>query len=337
MAQLQNPQLQNPQLQNPQLQSSSALNELKTLGTSVALGGGLNSGIAVFQKAPSLAANPNIKSQFLLRPAHIGAQFATGALSSIPAYFVNKATNSMSTGLANYYSQKDNSPNLYHAGLIAAPAAFGGMYSLGAITHSLKKGKDLMKSKSLKELGGHMLEAANPVQHIKSGWGELKQAVKYLSGREKAGIGTKLSAGANLLFLAAGAAPALYSYFTKRYKEDKKPSPKQQALGYVDDVGNAISAATATPTMPKVAAYIPIMTPVLDLKKGLTELSKSKELLEKGELTTKRLGEIHKGIDKNRKRIGYDALGLATLGGAGYGAYKYKKYKESSPFYRYQG
>ena len=318
-----------PAVQPPAAQPVSKPSMAADMGFDALMSGGMNAGVAAITKAPE---SNLIKStsQFALRPMNMGAGLATGALSSVPTYFVNKATTSMSNGLANYYSREDNKPSLYHAALIAAPAAAGGMYGLGAITHSLDKGKDILKSKSFKEAGKHLLDSANPIKHINRGAKEIKNSFLDLFSREKVGLGKRTFGAMNLAFLAASAAPALYSYLTKNRAEDKK-SRKEQALGYVDDIGNALSTTTASPVgqhLIKRAVYIPVVTPLLRAKEGLSELATAQKKLSQGELMANELKNVHTKLKKGFKSAGYDGLGLATLGGIGYAKHLYDKAQE---------
>lgn len=310
---------------------------LSDIGIDALMSGGMNGGVAAFTKADPVN-YLKTKNQFLLRPMNMGAGFATGAAAAVPTYFVNKATTSMSNGLANYYSREDDKPSLYHAALIAAPAAAGGMYGLGAITHSIDKGKDLVNSKSFKEAGKHLLDAANPIKHINRGAKEIRNSFFDLFSREKVGLGKRTFGALNLAFLAASAAPALYSYLTKNRAKDEK-SRKQQLLGYVDDVGNALSTTTASPVgqhLIKKAVYVPLVTPLLRAKEGLSELASAQKKLSQGELMANDLRKAHLKIKKGLKGAGYDGLGLATIGAGAYGMHLYNKSKEKY-FGRYVG
>ena len=302
---------------------------LSNIGFDALMGGGMNGGVAAFTKADPVH-YLKTTNQFVLRPLNMGAGFATGAISAVPTYFVNKATTSMSNGLANYYSREDNKPSLYHAALIAAPAAVGGIYGLGAITHSIDKGKDLLQSKSFKEAGKHLLDAANPVKHINRGAKEIKNSFLDLFAREKVGPAKRVFGALNLAFLAASAAPALYSYLTKNRAKDKK-SKKQQLLGYADDIGNALSTTTASPVgqqFVKRAAYIPILSPLLKAREGMSELAAVQKKLKNGELVANDLEKAQKKIKKGLSGAGYDGLGLATIGAGAYGLHKYRQSRE---------
>ena len=320
-------------------QQPGLLDSIKHTGNEIKgdmlINGGINAGISLLQK-PSQNNNAlNIKNKLGLKALNAGAHFITGAAAAPGMYAVNKAAAGIGGALSNYYSEKDKKPSLYHAGLVALPGIGAGMYSLGAIVHGVNKGKDLMQSKSLKEAGKHILDAANPVQHIRTGYSETKQALKDLLTRGT-GFKAKSFGLLNLLGIAASSLPAVYSYFKLRAKKAKEDRDKKnELLGYTDDIANAVSAATAKTPNVKVAAYLPIVTPAIETVKGIERLSRIKDALRKGELVAKDLEETQKHLNKNIKRIGHDALGLGTLATAGYFYKKYKENKAKQPLRGY--
>ena len=166
----------------------------------MALNGVVNGGIAAFNKADKIN-GIRTTSRWALRPAAVGTNVLTGGLAAVPAHYVNKATNSMSSALANYYGDKDQKATAYHTALVGVPAALGGIYTLGTITHSLDKTKDMLKSKSLKEAGKHLVSAINPVKHVERGFKETGGALRDLATLKKIGLGKRGFAALNVLRL----------------------------------------------------------------------------------------------------------------------------------------
>ena len=322
------------------LQKKQHTDYLGNLKGDVLLGGGLNAAIAGFSKMPINTNSMRFSEKALARSRFIGTNLASGALAAVPQSFVNSATSEMSNSLANYYAKKDKKPSLLHAGLIAAPAIGGGVYSLGAIMHSMDKGSDLFKAKSLKEAGKHMLSAMNPVAHVKRGIGETKTAFKDLFSLGKVGFGKRGLAALNILGLGIGAAIPLYNYF-KRNKEEqqRKRSALMQTLPYTDDIVNALGAGGSQrlikkASLQKEALYVPVLSPLVRAGKHAKKLSELSAAMKEGVEVNDSLHNHIKEVHKNLANAAYDVGGLALLGGAGY--LGYKKYKQSTNPYFYQ-
>ena len=291
-------------------------------------GGAINGGISLFQKTPK---NGPTNNKFALKGLNVGSNIVGGATGAIPMSIVNTATSKMSNKLANKYSQQDNKFNWGHAGMIALPTVAGGIYGLGAITHSMKMGDKILQSKNLKEAGKNVLKSMNPLDHIKTGVTETKNSLKKLFSLRKVGLGGRFMGALNLVGIGAMAIPAVYSYASRtKAKEDNRLPP---AAGYADDVLNAATAATAKGPVQfmKTAAYIPVFT---NLMKYRDAMSRAKEIARSGGQTLaarKKLIKLQEQADKSLKNAGYDALGVAAIGVGGKIAYnKWKQNRENS-------
>lgn len=315
-----------PQQNNQQPQNGSIFSGIKS---DAMVGGGINGVISAFQKPTGEVLKDSPK---LARLATVGANIATGGLAAIPSSVVNAAGSKMSNALADHYASTDKHFNTTHAALIAVPATAAGVYGLGAIMHGLQKGKDIMNSKSKKEAGKHLLDALNPVKHVKSGISETKTAFKDLFSLTKKGLGKRGLGALNLLGIAATAIPAVYSYY---HKEKSKENPALHNLGYADDIINAAGAAaseTAGAAMVKSAAYFPVITPLLRHREAVGEMSRLIEEEKNGFRVGKSMEEVQKKAKKHLANVGYDLAGLGVVGAGGAFAWKKHQENKTNPF-----
>lgn len=303
------------------------------------IGGGMNAAIAAFQKADK---TPLLKStsQWVLRPAHIGAQFGAGALAAIPQSVVNTATQNVSNRLSNYYANKDSKPSLLHAGMIAAPAVLGGMYSIGAIMHGIDQGTKAFKAKTWSEAGKHLLNAANPIEHIRRAGSETKNAFRDLFTTKKIGFGKRGLAALNIAGLAIGAAIPLINYFKKnKEKREQEKNLAMKVLPYSDDFVNALGAGATQrivkqASLNKEAIYVPVITPLIRSREAALRMSNLRKELDSGKYIGSELDRASKEVSKNLKNAGYDAMGLGLVGGGYYLYNKHKSKDNNMPFYR---
>ena len=303
--------------------------EEPSLGSDLAINAGINGGVGLMQKTK----HSNLLSRagkIKLKSLNVGGAVTGGLAAGVPMHYVNKYTSDASSKLSDYYSKKDKKPNYLHAGLIAAPAVAGGVYTLGAITHSMDAGKNVLNSKNWKDAGKVLLDSANPIKHVKRGVIETKKAFTDLLTRRKVGGYTRGMGLLNLVGIGASAIPAVYSYFKNR-KQDHKHDQTLHNLGYVDDVANAATAATAKP-LPKFATYIPVMTPLLRIRDGAQSIKKAREAMLKGESVADSLEEGHKTLGKGIEGLKTDLAGLTVVGAGAYGYKRYKDKQANNPY-----
>lgn len=300
-----------------------------SLGSDLAFNAAINGGVGAFQKVN----HSNLLSRagkIKLKSLNVGGAVAGGLAAGVPMHYVNKYTSEASSKLSDYYAKKDNNVNYLHAGLIAAPAVAGGVYTLGAITHSMDAGKNVLKAKSWKEAGKVIAHTANPWEHIKRGVGETGKAFKDVFSRRKVGGFTRGMGLLNIAGIAASAIPSVYSYFKNR-EQDHSHDQALHNLGYIDDIANAATAATAKP-LPKVAAYIPVVTPLLRIRDGAQSINKAKQAMMNGESMAKDFMEGHQTLEKGINGLKTDLAGLAVIGAGAYGYKRYKDKQENNPY-----
>lgn len=309
--------------------SNKSKDQGPSLASDVGINAGISGGVALFQK-PKHSQLLNRAGKIKLKSLNVGGALAGGLAAGIPMHYVNKYTSDASSKLSDYYSKKDKDPSYLHAGLIAAPAVAGGVYTLGAITHSMDAGKNVLKAKSWGDAGRTILHTANPIEHVKRGITETKNAFKDVFTRRKVGGGTRGMGLLNLVGIAASAIPSVYSYFKNR-EQDHNHDQTLHNLGYIDDVANAASAATAKP-LPKIAAYMPVITPLLRMRDGAQNIKKAKDAMMKGESVVDNLEEGQKTLEKGIEGIKTDLTGLAVIGSGIYGYKRYKEREANNPY-----